>query len=38
MYRYAGIGQGEYEYFMGADSKGKYFVANIKDRYACVKL
>ncbi|WP_268810825.1 hypothetical protein [Caballeronia sordidicola] len=23
---------------MGADSKGKYFVANIKDRYACVKL
>jgi hypothetical protein len=38
VYEYAGVGQDEYEGFMDAESKGKYFLANIKDRYACVKL
>ena len=38
VYDYAGVPQGEYDGFMGADSKGKYFHANIKNRYSFVKL
>lgn len=38
VYDYAGVFQGEYDGFMSADSKGKYFHANIRNRYPCVKL
>lgn len=38
VYDYSGVPQGEYDGFMGADSKGKYFHANIKNRYSFVKL
>ena len=37
VYSYSGVPSGEYEGFMGADSKGKYLHANIKDRYSFVK-
>ncbi len=37
-YQYNGVPQGEYETLMGADSHGKYFLANIKDRYPTSKL
>jgi hypothetical protein len=38
VYQYAGVPQGEYEGMMNADSKGKYFNANIRNRYSFVKL
>ena len=38
VYAYAGVPQGEHDGFVGADSKGKYFNANIKNRYSFVKL
>ncbi len=38
VYQYAGVSQGEHEGMMNADSKGKYFNANIKGRYPFVKL
>ena len=38
VYQYAGVPEGEYEGLMCADSKGKYFHSNIKDRYPFVKL
>lgn len=38
VYSYSGVPSGEYESFMGADSKGKYLHANIKNRYSFMKL
>jgi hypothetical protein len=38
VYQYASVPQGEYEGFLNADSKGKYFHANIKNRYSFIKL
>jgi hypothetical protein len=38
VYQYANVPLGEYEGLLNADSKGKYFHANIKNRYSYVKL
>jgi len=38
VYSYSGMPSGEYEGFMNADSKGKYFHASIKNRYSFMKL
>ena len=38
VYSYSGVPLAEYESLMSADSKGKYFNANIRDRYSYVKL
>lgn len=38
IYQYSGVPPGEHEGFMNADSKGKYLHANIKNRYAMLKL
>jgi hypothetical protein len=38
VYQYAGVPEGEHQGLMSADSLGKYFNANIKDRYPCTKL
>ena len=38
VYQYSGVPLGEHEGFMNADSKGKYLHANIKNRYAGLKL
>jgi hypothetical protein len=38
VYQYSGVPEGEYDGIMNADSKGKYFNANIKNRYSFVKL
>jgi len=38
VYQYQGVPQAEFDAFMNASSLGKYFHANIKDRYATVKL
>ena len=38
VYQYEGVPQSEYDVFIAADSKGKYFNANIKDRYPTVDL
>lgn len=38
VYQYAGVPVGEYEAMMNADSKGKYFNANIRGRYSFSKL
>ncbi len=38
VYRYAGVPLNEFEGLMNADSKGKYFNANIKTRYQFSKL
>ena len=38
VYSYSGVPRGEYEGFINADSKGKYFHANIKGSYPYVRL
>jgi hypothetical protein len=38
VYQYAGVPQSEYDGLMNADSKGRYFNANIRNRYSTVKL
>ena len=38
VYQYSGVPTSEYEGIMNADSKGRYFNANIKGRYTCNKL
>lgn len=38
VYSYSGVPLGEYEGIMNADSKGKYFHANIRNRYSFMKL
>jgi hypothetical protein len=38
VYDYSDVPQSEYDGFIGADSKGKYFHANIKNRYSFMKL
>jgi len=38
LYQYQGVPQSEYDAFMNAGSKGKYFHANIKNGYPCIKL
>jgi KTSC domain len=38
VYQYSSVPAGEHEGFMNADSKGKYYHANIKNRYQFVKL
>jgi len=38
VYQYTGVSVEEYEAMMNADSKGKYFNANIKNRYPFTKL
>lgn len=38
VYQYASVPLNEYEGLMTADSQGKYFNANIKNRYSYVKL
>ncbi len=37
VYSYSGVPPGEHEGFMNTDSKGQYFHANIKNRYAFTK-
>ncbi len=37
-YQYSGVPQEEYDSLMSADSCGKYFLANIKDKYPTTKL
>lgn len=37
-YQYSGVPEGVYEGMMGADSKGKYFHANINKKYPFSKL
>lgn len=37
-YQYSGVPEGIYEGMMGADSKGKYFHANINKKYPFSKL
>jgi hypothetical protein len=37
-YQYSGVPEGVYEGMMGADSKGKYFHANINKKYPFTKL
>jgi hypothetical protein len=38
VYQYAGVPEGEYEGLISAESQGKYFHANIKNRYPFSKL
>lgn len=38
VYQYTNVPLGEYEGLLNSDSKGKYFNANIKNRYSYVKL
>jgi hypothetical protein len=38
VYEYSGVPSSEYDGLMNADSKGKYFNANIRKIYAFVKL
>jgi hypothetical protein len=38
VYQYSGVPESVYEGMMGADSKGKYFHANIKNAYPFSKL
>lgn len=38
VYAYSGVPVGEFESFLTAESKGKYFHANIRDRYPVTKL
>jgi hypothetical protein len=38
VYQYTNVPIGEYEGLLNSDSKGKYFNANIKNRYSFVKL
>ena len=38
VYQYSGVPVGVYEGIMAADSKGKYFHANIKKNYSYMKL
>jgi hypothetical protein len=38
IYQYSGVPESVYEGMMGADSKGKYFHANIKNAYPFSKL
>lgn len=38
VYQYSGVSSGEYDSILASDSKGKYFHAYIKNRYAFVKL
>lgn len=38
VYQYPGVPESEYEGLMHADSQGKYFHANIKNKYPHIKL
>ena len=38
VYLYSGVLLDERDGFMSSDSKGKYFYANIRNRYSCNKL
>ncbi len=38
VYQYASVPPDEYDGLFNADSKGKYFNANIKNRYSFIKL
>jgi KTSC domain len=38
VYQFTSVPLGEYEGLLNADSKGKYFNANIKNRYSYVRL
>ncbi len=38
LYQYQGVPQSEFDAFMNADSKGRYFNSNIRDRYPTQKL
>lgn len=38
VYQYTGVPENEYEGLINAGSKGKYFIANIKNRYPYTKL
>jgi hypothetical protein len=38
LYNYADVPQGVYDALMGAESHGKYFLANIKNTYSTSKL
>lgn len=38
LYQYANVSQEIFDGFIGSDSKGKYFAANIKGRYSFSKL
>jgi len=38
VYQYSGVPPGQYDGIMAADSKGKYFHANIKNAYSHMKM
>ena len=38
IYQYSGVPTDEYLSMMNAPSQGRYFNANIKNRYPCIKL
>ena len=38
VYRYSGVPQKEHRSLMAASSHGKYFVANVRDKYGCTKV
>jgi len=38
IYRYFAVPPEEYRAFLAAESKGKYFAANIRDQYVCERL
>lgn len=37
-YVYSGVSEKVVEDFLAADSKGRYFISNVKDRYPYVKI
>ena len=38
VYRYSGVPPEEHEALMNASSLGKYFAANIRDKYGCTRI
>ncbi len=38
IYQYSGVQQGEHDALMSAESHGKYFLANIKDKYPTTRV
>ena len=38
VYQYSEVPQAEYDSLMATDSHGKYFLGNIKERYATAKM
>ncbi len=38
IYQYFDVPESEYKALMSAESHGKYFIANIRDKYRCQKI